>query len=162
MPVYAALNPKQTDVDLRAAYANLIRFAASDGQTPGTDLGQLPPGYAPLPQPWVDQALAAADAIERGSLPTTTPTQGGGGSSTASGTGNRSAPQPSAAQQPASSGTTLTDPAATGDAAGELIGTATPDDPELGVSPLAVPAGLAAGLGAALAVPLMGRIRRRA
>ena len=71
MPVYAALNPQQTDADLRAVYANLIRYAARDGQSPGTDLGELPPGYAPLPQPWVDQALAAADAIEtRRRLPT--------------------------------------------------------------------------------------------
>ena len=67
MPVYAALNPRQTDTEARAVYADLIRFAVKDGQEPGTDLGNLPPGYAPLPQSWVDQALAAADLIERGS-----------------------------------------------------------------------------------------------
>lgn len=158
MPVYAALNPKQTDADLRAVYANLIRFAARDGQSPGTDVGELPPGYAPLPQPWVDQALAAADAIETGALPST-PTGGGsstsGGSRTVSPTRSQQAqPAPIAAAPP-------TDPIATGDAAGDLIGAATPEDPELGVSAAAVPAGLAAGLGTALAVPLMSRIRRR-
>jgi hypothetical protein len=158
MPVYAALNPKQTDADLRAVYANLIRYAARDGQAPGTDLGELPPGYAPLPQSWVDQALAAADAIETGALPSAPPR--GGGASGGSGT----VPPPSSSQQqsaPAPIAPAPSDPAATGDAAGELVGAATPEDPELGVSAAAIPAGLAAGLGAALAVPVMTRIRRR-
>lgn len=159
MPVYAALNPKQTDADLRAVYANLIRFAARDGQTPGTDVGELPPGYAPLPQPWIDQALAAADAIETGALPSASPR----GGSTASGGSPTVAPPRSSQQQttPAPIAPAPIGPAATGDAAGELVGAATPADPELGVSAAAVPAGLAAGLATALTVPLMTRIRRR-
>lgn len=158
MPVYAALNPKQTDPALRAVYANLIRFAARDGQTPGSDVGELPLGYAPLPQSWVDQALAAADAIEVGALPSS-PTQGGG---TPAGEG-RITPPPRSQQLPVAAPIPAApnDPSATGDSAGDLVGTATPDDPDLGVSAAAVPAGLVAGLATALAVPLMTRIRRR-
>jgi hypothetical protein len=165
MPVYAALNPKQTDTTLRAVYANLIRYAAGNGQNPGTDIGQLPPGYAPLPQSWVDQALAAANAIEAGALPSTAPTGGSkpsaGGSSSPIPTRTAARTQMSAAAAPAAAATSA-DPAAAGAPAGELVGAATPDDPELGVSAAAVPAGLAAGLATALLVPLMSRIRRRA
>ncbi|GAA1757824.1 hypothetical protein [Agromyces humatus] len=158
MPVYAALNPKQTDADLRAVYANLIRFAARDGQSPGTDAGELPPGYAPLPQSWVAQALAAADAIEAGSFPSPPPP---GGSTAPPGGGIRSVTPPASQQQPAPTPSAPPTVAATGDPAGELVGAATPDDPELGVSAAAVPAGLVAGLGTALTVPVMTRIRRR-
>ncbi|WP_022892662.1 hypothetical protein [Agromyces subbeticus] len=157
MPVYAALNPKQTDAALRAVYANLIRFAARDGQTPGTDVGELPPGYAPLPQPWVDQALAAADAIETGALPSSPPAAG----STPTARGQSLTPTRSSQQQAPAATDLVASPTATGESAGDLIGTATPDDPELGLSAAAVPAGLLAGLGTALAVPLMTRFRRR-
>lgn len=167
MPVYAALNPKQSDEELRAVYADLIRYAASEGQDAGTDIGQLPPGYAPLPQPWVAQALVAADTIERGGeLPVTPPAAGGsGGSSTggaATGTGNRAAPAPPVTPQSGSAAPAATEPVATGVAAGALTGAATADDPEVGPIAAAVPIGIAAGLTAALCVPVLTRIRRRA
>ena len=120
-------------------------------------MGELPPGYAPLPQPWVDQALAAADAIETGALPSSPPPGG------APGSGGTIPPPRLTPQQapPVSVSPGPTDPTATGTGAGDLTGAATPDDPELGVSAAAVPAGLVAGLGTALAVPLMTRLRRR-
>jgi len=68
-PIYAALNPLQTDAEARTAYANMIRFAVQKGQTPGTADGQLPAGYAPLSSTFVKQALAAAKAIEDGLSP---------------------------------------------------------------------------------------------
>ncbi len=157
MPVYAAINPRQTDVEVRAAYADLIRFAAQEGQQPGTDLGDLPPGYAPLPQSWVDQALAAADVIERG-VPVAAQTGGGSTGATSTVTGSP-ATVPSASTQPTDP--PATEPVATGDAAGELTGAATPDDPNTGPLAAAVPLGIAAGLGAAIAVPVLSRIRRR-
>ncbi|WP_167040813.1 hypothetical protein [Salinibacterium sp. ZJ454] len=169
MPVYAALNPKQTDDELRAVYADLIRYAAGDGQEPGTDIGELPPGYAPLPQPWVAQALAAADVIEQGAFPAVAPavpdnSAGGTGAATAGPvTGNRtSAPTSSATPQQLMSAPITTEPVVTGEAAGELVGAATPDDPAAGPLAVAVPGGIGAGLAAALAVPLLSRIRRRA
>lgn len=140
MPVYAAINPAQGDAEARASYAAFIRFAVQSGQTPGTASGQLPAGYAPLPKGWRDQALAAAAVI--------------------------GAAAPSTAAQPDSSydnsldnGGDLADPEATGSTS-DLFGAATPDDPDTGAMPAAIPASLLAGLGAAAAVPLMSRIRR--
>lgn len=164
MPVYAALNPEQEDEEQRGIYANLIRYAVNDGQEPGTDVGQLPPGYAPLPDSWVEQALGAADAIERGSLPQ----PGGGGTAGSGGTsagarggsGASSASTGAPAGNPADSSTG--GPAATGAPAGELAGAETPDDPETGMTAAAVPIGIGVGLAAALAVPLVSRVRRRA
>jgi hypothetical protein len=66
VPVYAALNPKQSETDTRIAYADLIKFAVSEGQTPGTELGDLPPGYAPLNPSFVKTALAVAKVIRDG------------------------------------------------------------------------------------------------
>ncbi|WP_127819266.1 hypothetical protein [Microbacterium sp. CPCC 204701] len=161
MPVYAALNPQQSDASLRAAYADLIRYAAKEGQQPGTDSGQLPPGYAPLPQSWVAQALAAADAIERGSLHQPS----GGGTANdplrPPGASNPAAPPSSGAPAASSNPPAIDAPVATGAPAGDLAGSATPEDPETGPLAAAVPIGVAAGLAAGLAVPLISRIRRR-
>jgi hypothetical protein len=49
--------------EARKEYAGFLRYAAGPGQTPGTEVGQLPPGYAPLPQPLRAQTLAAAARI---------------------------------------------------------------------------------------------------
>ena len=158
MPVYAALNPTQTDAPLRAVYANLIRYAARDGQTPGTDIGQLPPGYAPLPQAWVAQALTAADIIEAGAFPTT-PAQPAG-SPNAGGVPRSGSSGGVGAAVPAAPAAAAADPAVTGQAAGSLAGSATPDDPSIGPLAAAVPIGLTTGFASALAVPLLARFRR--
>jgi hypothetical protein len=67
--IYAAINPLQKDPKTRLAYANLIRFAATKGQNPGTDMGDLPPGYAPLNKSFVASALKVATQIEKGISP---------------------------------------------------------------------------------------------
>lgn len=155
MPVYAALNPAQSDAELRASYARLIRYAAGLGQVPGTELGQLPPGYATIPASWREQAAAAADAIAA-AIPVNRPPA--------------TQPTVSPSTTYTSPTTTVTPPATTAatETAAETaaqVGVATsrptPDDPEIGPLAAAVPAGLTAGLAAALAVPLVGRIRRR-
>ena len=76
MSVYAAVNPSLLDAGLRQIYSNFIRFAASQGQTPGTDLGQLPPGYAPLSEGNVAQAMQVASLVSQGltTIPTVVPT----------------------------------------------------------------------------------------
>ncbi|MBW9121225.1 hypothetical protein JNB63_14090 [Microbacterium trichothecenolyticum] len=165
MPVYAALNPRQTDVEERAAYADLIRYAVEDGQVPGTDVGQLPPGYAPLPAAWVTQALVAAAAIEVGSLPTApagASTSAAGGSSSGSLGGVTTPSGSGVPTQGSGASTPMTEPVVTGEAAGELAGALTPADPAGGMLSAAVPIGIALGLAAALAVPVMSRLRRRA
>jgi hypothetical protein len=76
---YAAINPLQTGIEHRSAFANMIRFAAKNGQNPGTDAGQLPPGYAPLSKEFVARAIAAATAIEEGISPLKTVENGESG-----------------------------------------------------------------------------------
>lgn len=165
MPVYAALNPQQTDQDLRAVYASLIRYAAEDGQDPGTDAGELPPGYAPLPASWVAQAKDAAAAIERGSLAVPQPSATGGGtSSTATGSSGPGTPASSAPAVSTATGTsgTVTTPVVTGQAAGQLAGAPTAADPDAGAFAAALPLGLVAGLVSGVAAIAMTKLRRRA
>ncbi|TFD36692.1 hypothetical protein E3T37_13820, partial [Cryobacterium sp. TMT2-10] len=139
MPVYAALNPLQTDAAQRAIYANLIRYAVGAGQIPGTEIGQLPHGYTPLPKSWVAQALAAATVIEQGSstiVPTTvpetapdayipTPSSDGTAASQAEG----ALVMADAAVDPAGAGATD----AAGTVTGPLVARPTPADPVVGL-----------------------------
>ncbi|QWT23309.1 hypothetical protein KPL76_11275 [Subtercola sp. PAMC28395] len=173
MPVYAAVNagmkdPTATDpTSIRKDYAAFIRYAVGAGQVSGTALGQLPDGYAPIPDAWKTQALAAATTIG-GALPTTaTPTPSPSATSAAqtttkpvqsSSAGTSSSQVAPVAAQPVS---TPTDPAPTGAAAKPLLGDPTPADPTSGALPAALPASIIAGLGFALAVPFVSRIRRR-
>jgi len=153
IPVYAALNPKQTDASLRADYAKLITYAVGAGQTAGTDNGQLPPGYAPLPTAWRAQATSAAAAIKAGALPVATPTP--------SATSAATSPTASAAVQPTSQPQPgATDPSASGNPNPGLLGAATAADPGLGGLGGVVPATGLVGLAAALAIPLTSRFRR--
>jgi hypothetical protein len=172
MPIYAALNPLQTDATLRAKYASLITYAATNGQVAGTALGQLPAGYAPIPRSWVNQALLAATAIKDGISPivkaTSTPVAtepSTAPATTSTGTttfGNTAAANSSIAQVAAPPiEAAAVDPSATGAASGPLVGKATPADPSIGPVSAAVPAGLLSGLLAAGAVPMISRIRRR-
>jgi hypothetical protein len=166
MPVYAAVNPLQQVSTVTAtatankaaltSYANVIRYAVTDGQIPGVESGQLPPGYAPIPSAWKDQALKAATAIEQGISPlsvlTVTPK-----------------PVPAVAAAPASPAAAPVPEASapaptkspTGAVVTNLAGKPTPADPALGPVAVAVPAGLVSGLAAAAAVPLYTRFRRR-
>ncbi|MFD8964359.1 hypothetical protein ACFV0C_05030 [Streptomyces sp. NPDC059568] len=61
-----AVAPLDQPADVRRDYARLIRYAAGPGQTLGLEPGELPPGYAPMPKAMRDQALSAADRLERG------------------------------------------------------------------------------------------------
>jgi hypothetical protein len=151
IPVYAALNPKQTDASLRTDYAKLIIYAVGAGQVSGTDDGQLPPGYAPIPAAWRAQATAAAAAIKAGALPTPSPSP----TPTATPPIASSAGQPSAQPQPAAA-----DPSGSGIPNGSLLGATTAADPGLGGLGGVVPATGLLGLAAALAIPLTSRFRR--
>ncbi|GAA2953341.1 hypothetical protein [Microbacterium schleiferi] len=160
VPLYAALNPDQDGEETRASYAAFIRYAVTDGQIPGTDRGQLPPGYVPLTAAQSSQALTSATIIEEGRpvAPTPTPTASVPPPSTAtttSGGSYVSAPSSSA----------VTQPDAAADQGGEVTfqpsGT-TPADPETPIGAAAVPLGLTAGVVAAFAVPLVSRFRPRA
>lgn len=159
MPVYAAVNPLQTDAALRADYAAFIRYAVGAGQVVGSYTGQLPAGYASLPSSWVAQAESAAQAIENGISPiqpvaaATTAVEPVSAATVAA--------IPAAEAVAASAEQVAAGPAVTGEAAGPLLGAATPDDPPTGPAGFALPAGLLSGLAAAGAVPMISRIRRK-
>ena len=72
MPIYAAIPTAGLDKATAQAYASFLTFAATDGQTPGTNVGNLPPGYAPLPDVLRQYTLAAAAAVaaQNGQVPT--------------------------------------------------------------------------------------------
>jgi len=166
MPVYAALNPKQTDADLRADYATFIRYAATAGQIPGGNVGELPDGYAPIPKGWETQALAAADIIQTGALPTApaVPTPVPARPTAAAPVVPAAVPAAAVVPPPAASAVVpavVTDPGATGTAAAALVGPITPDDPDTGVISAAVPGGLLGGFSAAAIAPLFTRLRRK-
>jgi hypothetical protein len=82
MPVYAVVPTAGLDAATAENYAQWLTFAVTDGQTPGIDLGQLPPGYAPLTGalgPMADYTVQAAKAVahQTGQVPTPPPNLGG-------------------------------------------------------------------------------------
>ncbi len=161
MPIYAATNLSQGDAATRADYATFIRFAATTGQQPGVDPGQLPPGYAPIPASWKTQAIGAAAAIQSGAAAPAPVPAGAGATTPGSDTGGAgsnvdggTAPAVDTGSSPSAT------PTATGDEAGPLSDGKTPKDPSVGGIPAIVPGGLAGGLVAAASVPIIGRLRR--
>jgi hypothetical protein len=84
MVVYAAIPTSGLPTSDAQDYATLLQFAATTGQTAGSGVGQLPPGYLPLTQADGLGALsaytvaAAADvAAQNGEVPSMTPSTGG-------------------------------------------------------------------------------------
>jgi hypothetical protein len=65
---YAATVPAALDAAARHDYGALLRYIGTAGQVPGIDPGQLPPGYAPLPDALRTQTLRAAAAVEKQSV----------------------------------------------------------------------------------------------
>lgn len=65
MLTYAAVDPGRGK-PLRESYAKFVEFAAGDGQREGVAVGNLPPGYVPLPAALQDKARRAAEAIRTG------------------------------------------------------------------------------------------------
>ena len=84
MLTYAAVTPRGLDPAARGDYAAFVEFGAGEGQTPGRQFGQLPPGYAPLPDSLRALALATAAVIRAGDPPESSPT-----TTTAPGTGGQ-------------------------------------------------------------------------
>ncbi|MFE4829594.1 hypothetical protein [Streptomyces sp. NPDC056672] len=116
-----AVAPLDQPAKVRQDYARLIRYAAGAGQTPGLAPGELPPGYAPLPEALRDQASAAADELERGkpaapggdeSAPNGSGGAGGGGAAgggSAGGAGDGTAAAGGTADEEAAAGGSGTD-----------------------------------------------------
>lgn len=162
LPVYAAANRDRIDQPTRAAYAAFIRFVSTAGQQVGTEDGQLPPGYAPIPDAWVERARAAADLLENGASTTgTAAPYVPAAAARAAASSPRSAASAAVAGTATDSSAPAVTSAASGASAAALSGGKTPDDPDTGALVAAVPASAAAGLAGAIGVPLLTRLRRR-
>jgi len=107
MLVYADIPTKGLPAADAADYARFIRFAATAGQVPGGDVGQLPAGYLPMTaadhlgaQARYAAATAGAVAAQKGAIPALTtgagpspspsPSSTDSGSGTGTGTGSGS------------------------------------------------------------------------
>lgn len=107
---YAAARPLALDPEAREQYASFLDYAAGDGQIPGRNVGQLVPGYAPLPESLRAQATAAAVAIREfqppgpAALPAAVPDTGGPRAAAArpSGASTATAPTPTVTATPES------------------------------------------------------------
>ncbi len=60
---YGVIAPLGLDDLARAEYAAFIEYAAGPGQVQGYELGNLPPGYVPLPESLRSQALQVAGLV---------------------------------------------------------------------------------------------------
>ncbi|MBB5789015.1 hypothetical protein [Jiangella mangrovi] len=73
MVTYAAVNTDR-DAEALSDYADLLEYAAGAGQEPGSARGQLPDGYASLPDELREQTQDAAERLRTLASPTPTPT----------------------------------------------------------------------------------------
>ncbi len=60
---YAAIRPLALDDEEREDFAAFLDYAAGPGQVPGLDLGQLPPGFLPLPPALAETTGSVADQV---------------------------------------------------------------------------------------------------
>jgi hypothetical protein len=176
---YAAVPTSQSAAAL-GDYANLIAYAAGQGQTPGVAPGDLPPGYLPLPASLKNQAQAVVARLRAIAHPTPPPTRShsptppsGSGSPTPSSPGSATpastTPQPSSSQPGASpsqpsptAGATASTPGlAISPPSAQLTGTATPGQGVGGIRWVLLAVVLAGAVSAALgAVLRYGRVPR--
>ena len=124
---YAVTAPGALSTADRADYADLLHYAATSGQVPGLDTGELPLGDVPLPSDMVQQTLTVATSLRNyvapaptssttaqapsGKGPTTAPTTSSAGTATKSPTPTKSRGRPS--KSPSPSTTTSPTPAPT-------------------------------------------------
>ncbi|MFD0519440.1 hypothetical protein [Paractinoplanes durhamensis] len=168
--VYAGTVPAAITAEAGADYADLLRYAAADGQTPGVHPGTLPYGYAPMPEALRALTVRAATQIQEnaGKVPTpaavatTTPVGGGSATGVPAPAKSTAAAAPDTGDKPS-----LAVPAATPTGHGSPVPVAqtnpTPGHP-VGNLRYALIVALAVGLAAALAGPIFllraGRARR--
>ena len=107
---YAAISPLALDSTARSDYAAFIDYSSGPGQVPGLELGQLPKGYARLPDSLRAEAAAAADLV-RTMVPAPTPTP----------TPTTTTVAPSQEVQPSSPAQPATEPATGGEPAPTVV-----------------------------------------
>ena len=102
--VYAAVNLSGSSTASRVSISKMIKYVIGDGQTAGTQVGQLPVGYLPLTGDLQSQASVAATAIATYTGGSSSPDDGvnvggnnsssSGGGDSGSGAGSSSTPAP--------------------------------------------------------------------
>ncbi|BCY05875.1 hypothetical protein [Actinoplanes sp. L3-i22] len=156
--IYAATAPADLDKAVGKAYADLLRYAAGNGQTPGVKPGTLPAGYAPLPAKLRTQTKNAATTIEKtaGVKAGSTSTPDDSDPTTPGGTPTTAATTAAAATAPDVPAAT---PSGMGAAVPVAVSNPTPGSP-LGKVRYGLFGALALGLLAALAGPILLTIAR--
>lgn len=112
MVIYAVVPTGGISKAKASAIARFLDYVANQGQQPGSDPGNLAPGYAPLPQSLRQQTLTAAydvlhqtgDSTKKASSSTPTPTTSPTTSPSPSASPSKS-PSPSATPKPSASST---------------------------------------------------------
>jgi hypothetical protein len=160
MVVYAAVPTTGLPAIDAKDYASLLDFAATSGQTPGLNVGDLPPGYLPLTKAnglasLADYTVAASKAVaaQKGALPSLTgnpaPTPTPTKSPTPTPTSSQSSTPTSTPTTPSTSDDNSTPPAVT--IPSSPATTTSPDPgttPDVaGTSPATVPVALGRTLG---------------
>jgi hypothetical protein len=159
--LYGATVPSAITTDAGKDYADLLRYAAGDGQTPGVEPGTLPFGYAPMPAALRALTERAATTIADNAgkpapIPSvTTPAPVGGGTAT----GIPATTKPTSASVPVAGAAPSLAPAAPtpaghGSPVPVALTNPTPGHP-VGNLRYALIIALAVGLAAALAGPII-------
>jgi hypothetical protein len=148
LPVYAAARADIADPELRQDYAEFIRYAVSGGQEPGEAQGQLPDGYAPLPESWRQRALEVATTIAAGPAPVPSPADPSDGSVPAPTLPAQTSTGSTATAASSAPAAATDQPAATGAPTTVLAGPPTAADGDLGAYPALIPATALAGAAA--------------
>jgi hypothetical protein len=184
MLTYAATTPNTLNPTSKKNYAAFLRYAAGAGQVNGTQLGQLPNGYVPLPASLKSETLDAAKTIlipvksgsthhsttgshthSKGSgtgSSTSTPSgnNGSGSSGSDQGDGSGSGSQPGSGGSGSGKGSSHSHGGLVSGALNALSAVRT-EGFIIGAIRWALPFLLLLGIGTALAAGLMSLIRRR-
>jgi hypothetical protein len=111
MVVYAAIPTMGLPASDAQEYASFLQFAAATGQTPGSGVSQLPPGYLPMTQAdglgaMVAETEAAAQdvAAQNGQVPVLTAGSSPSGSSSSASASAAASASPSSAHAAGASG----------------------------------------------------------
>jgi hypothetical protein len=151
LPVYAEINTNGLDQTDATAYAKVLSFISTTGQQQGFDIGNLPPGMAPLTDALVAQTDSAISTLQQITDPTSA--AGGGGSSSPN-----TDQLPPVGFVPTDPGSGSPSPSPTPQAMAGPIAI-TPVS-AVGFLPYGVGTGLLGALGAGIAAPIVGRKRR--
>lgn len=164
---YAAVTTNTLPTAACSAYATLLDYAATDGQQSGTAVGQLPPGYVPLPtalRAETTQAARTVAACAKNVAPVDDPVDGPADPVPT----DEAAPPPADTPPADAPADTDVSPAADAPVAAPSTAATTPSlaevsrtKPDPSAFAYLVPIALGIGVLALLAAPLAGLRRRR-